>query len=50
MAKIPGLNPEAPAKGYPMLPKGAYVAGITNVKIDGKAPDQQIRPSGMIPM
>ena len=42
MAKIPGLKPEAPAKGFPMLPKGAYVAGITNVKIDGKAPDQQI--------
>ena len=42
MAKIAGLNPQAPAKGFPMLPKGAYVAGIKNVKIDGDAPDQQI--------
>ena len=42
MAKIPGFKSEAPAKGFPMLPKGAYVAGIKNVKIDGEAPDQQI--------
>ena len=42
MAKIPGFKSEAPAKGFPMLPKGAYVAGIKNVKIDGDAPDQQI--------
>ena len=42
MAKIAGLNPQAPAKGYPMLPKGAYVAGIKNVKIEGTEPDQQI--------
>lgn len=42
MAKIPGFKSEAPAKGFPMLPKGAYVAGIKNVKIDGNAPDQQI--------
>ena len=42
MAKINGFKSEAPAKGYPMLPKGAYVAGIKNVKIDGKEPDQQI--------
>lgn len=42
MAKINGFKSEAPKKGFPMLPKGAYVAGITNVKVDGKAPDQQI--------
>ena len=42
MAKIAGLNPQAPAKGFPMLPKGAYVAGIKNVKIEGTEPDQQI--------
>lgn len=42
MAKIKGFKSEAPAKGFPMLPKGAYVAGIKNVKIDGEAPDQQI--------
>ena len=42
MAKIPGFKSEAPAKGFPMLQKGAYVAGIKNVKIDGEAPDQQI--------
>ena len=42
MAKIDGFKSEAPAKGYPMLPKGAYVAGISNVKVDGTAPDQTI--------
>ena len=42
MAKIKGFKSEAPAKGFPMLPKGAYVACIKNVKIDGDAPDQQI--------
>ena len=42
MAKIKGFKSEAPAKGFPMLPKGAYVAGIKNVKIEGDAPDQRI--------
>ena len=42
MAKIKGFKSEAPVKGFPMLPKGAYVCGIKNVKIDGDAPDQQI--------
>jgi hypothetical protein len=42
MAKINGFKSEAPVKGFPMLKKGAYVAGIKNVKIDGDAPDQQI--------
>lgn len=40
--KINGFKSEAPVKGFPMLPAGAYVAGIKNVKIDGTAPDQQI--------
>ena len=42
MAKINGFKSEAPKKGFAMLPEGAYVCGIKNVKIDGKAPDQQI--------
>ena len=42
MAKIPGFKSEAPAKGFPMLPKGAYVAGISNIKIEGDKPDQRI--------
>jgi len=42
MAKISGFKSEAPKKSFPMLPEGAYVCGIKNVKIDGKAPDQQI--------
>ena len=42
MSKIKGFKSEAPVKGFPMLPKGAYVCGIKNVKIDGDAPDQQI--------
>ena len=42
MAKINGFKSEAPKKGFAMLPEGAYVYGIKNVKIDGKAPDQQI--------
>ena len=42
MAKIKGFKSEAPAKAFPMLPKGAYVAGIKNVKIDGEGHDRQI--------
>lgn len=42
MGKIAGFKSEAPAKGFPMLPKGAYVAGIKNVKIDGTGHDRQI--------
>ena len=33
MAKIKGFKSEAPVKGFPMLPNGAYVAGIKNVKM-----------------
>ena len=40
--KIDGFKSEAPGKAFPMLPEGAYVCGIKNVKIDGKEPDQQI--------
>lgn len=42
MAKINGFKSEAPLTAYPMLPAGAYVCGIQNVKIDGTAPDQRI--------
>ena len=42
MAKINGFKSEAPSSAYPMLPAGAYVCGIKNVKIDGKEPDRQI--------
>jgi hypothetical protein len=42
MAKINGFKSEAPSNSFPMLPVGAYVCGIKNVKIEGKAPDQQI--------
>lgn len=42
MAKINGFKSEAPKKGFAMLPEGAYVCGIKNVKISGKEPDQQI--------
>ena len=40
--KINGFKSEAPSKGFQMLPTGAYVAGITNVKIEGTEPDQRI--------
>lgn len=44
MAKMYGFKSggERPGKSYPMLPAGTYVAGIKNVKVQGKAPDQQI--------
>jgi len=41
MKKV-NFTSEAPSKGFPMLPKGAYVCGITNVKVDGREPDQQL--------
>ena len=37
--KINGFKSEAPVKGFPMLPAGAYVAGIKNVKIPKKMLD-----------
>lgn len=42
MKQYEGFKSEASGKKYPMLPAGAYVAGIKNVKIDGKEPDQQL--------
>jgi len=42
MAKINGFKSEAPSNAFPMLPAGAYVCGIKNVKIDGSGHDQQI--------
>ena len=42
MKQFEGFKSEASAKKFPMLPEGAYVAGIKNVKIAGKEPDQQI--------
>lgn len=42
MKPITGFKAEAPAAGYEMLPKGLYVAGIQNVRIEGEAPDQRI--------
>ena len=42
MKKFEGFKSEASGKKFPMLPAGAYVAGIKNVKIDGTEPDQQL--------
>jgi len=42
MKKVNGFKSEARAQGYPMLPAGAYVCAIKNVKIDGQEPDQQL--------
>ena len=42
MKKINGYKSEAPAKKTPMLPAGAYVAAIKNVKVEGNEPDQRL--------
>jgi hypothetical protein len=44
MAKMYGFKNggEKPSAAYPVLPKGPYVVGIKNVKIDGEKPDRQI--------
>lgn len=42
MKQFDGYKSEAPSTKFPMLPAGTYVAGIKNVKIDGKEPDQQL--------
>lgn len=42
MKSFEGFKPEAPAAGFPMLPKGLYVARITAVKLDGTEPDQRL--------
>ena len=41
MKQFEGFKSEAPAKKFPTLPAGTYVAAIKNVKIDGQEPDQQ---------
>ena len=42
MKQFEGFKSEARAERYPMLPAGAYVCGIKNVKIEGQEPDQQL--------
>ena len=42
MKAYDGFKSEASGGAYPMLPAGAYVAAIKNVKIDGAEPDQQL--------
>ena len=39
MKAFEGFKSEASGNSYPMLPVGAYVCEIKNVKIDGKEPD-----------
>ena len=42
MKAYEGFKAEASGTSYPMLPVGAYVAEIKNVKIEGNEPDQQL--------
>ena len=42
MKAIEGFKAEAPASGYPMLPKGIYIAQVKGVKLEGNEPDQQL--------
>ena len=42
MKAYEGFKSEASGNSYPMLPVGAYVCEIKNVKIDGKEPDQRL--------
>lgn len=42
MKPINGFQSQAPGASYPMLPKGAYVCGIQDVKITGAEPNQQL--------
>lgn len=42
MKQFEGFKSEASGSSYPMLPVGAYVCEIKNVKIDGTEPDQQL--------
>ena len=42
MKAYEGFKSEASGSAYPMLPVGAYVCEIKNVKIDGKEPDQKL--------
>ena len=42
MKQFEGFKSEKQAGAFAMLPAGAYVAAIKNVKIDGTEPDQQL--------
>lgn len=42
MKPFEGFKSEAPSTGYPMLPKGLYIARIQNVMIEGSEPDQRL--------
>lgn len=42
MINYEGMKAEANTSGYEMLPEGAYVAKVGNVKIEGNAPDQTL--------
>lgn len=42
MKQFEGFRSEPAPKKYPMLPAGAYVAAIRNVKVDGDEPDQAL--------
>ena len=42
MKAYSGFKSEPKAQSYPMLPAGAYVATIKDVRIDGTEPDQQL--------
>lgn len=42
MKPISGYKAEAPGTSYPMLPKGLYIAKISDAKVEGDEPDQQL--------
>lgn len=42
MKPFNGYKAEAPAQGFPMLPKGLYIAKVSAVRIDGTEPDQRM--------
>ena len=42
MKSFDGFKSEAPAAAFPMLPAGAYVAAIKDVRLDGAEPDQSL--------
>ena len=42
MKQFEGFKSEASSAGYPMLPKGLYIAGIQAVKVEGDEPDQRL--------
>ena len=42
MKAYEGFKSEKSGNSFPMLPVGAYVCEIKNVKLDGAEPDQQL--------